>query len=69
MDEVTAHSEYDGMISMLKRRQQCLLDNVCVVCNRGDALSRCTTPSGRREFRMSAICEECFDAMFDAQVD
>lgn len=36
---------------------------ICIDCKQL-ALPKCHTDAGRREYRISAICEECWDAMF-----
>lgn len=36
---------------------------VCVEC-RQPALPKCYSEAGRGEYRISAICERCFDAVF-----
>jgi len=38
-------------------------EGACVRCER-PALEHCSTEAGRREYAISALCEECFDAMF-----
>jgi hypothetical protein len=32
----------------------------CIMCKH-EALSRCTTEAGRREYQISGLCEVCFD--------
>jgi hypothetical protein len=35
----------------------------CIQCNR-PALEHCYSEAGKREFRISGLCEECFDGIF-----
>jgi hypothetical protein len=37
---------------------------VCIDCKKPDPLSRCHSEEGRREYDISGMCEECFDALF-----
>lgn len=37
---------------------------ICICCNKPDALSRCHSPEGEKDFNMMGICEECYDHMF-----
>jgi hypothetical protein len=41
-------------------------NGLCVKCGR-PALEHCSTPEGLREFSISGMCEECFDAMFEEE--
>jgi len=36
---------------------------VCMVCGQ-PALAKCRTDAGRKEYFISATCENCFDRMF-----
>lgn len=36
---------------------------ICIDCKQ-PAAPKCHTPEGRGEYRISAMCEECFDALF-----
>lgn len=36
---------------------------LCISCKQ-DALSKCYSDAGRREYQISGLCEECFDALF-----
>ncbi len=36
---------------------------ICVECKQ-PALPKCHSAAGRSEYNISAMCEECFDAMF-----
>jgi hypothetical protein len=38
----------------------------CINCKQ-PALSKCHTEAGTREFYISGLCEECFDAMFEEE--
>ena len=35
----------------------------CIQCKQS-ALKNCYSEAGRREFKISGLCEKCFDAMF-----
>jgi len=37
---------------------------LCIQCGQ-DAMNKCRTEEGRREFHISGYCEECFDALFE----
>lgn len=39
--------------------------NICIDCKQ-PALPKCHTFEGRKEYQLSAMCEECFDKMVDA---
>jgi len=36
---------------------------LCISCKQ-PAISKCYSDAGHREYRISEMCEECFDAMF-----
>jgi hypothetical protein len=38
--------------------------NICIKCKE-PALPKCLSEAGRDEYRISALCEECFDAIFE----
>ena len=44
-------------------REEAWKTGVCVQC-RQPALPKCYSEAGRREYRISGMCEECFDALF-----
>jgi hypothetical protein len=43
---------------------ECKKAGICIQCQR-PALDHCYSDAGRKEFMISAMCEECFDALFD----
>ena len=50
-------------IEKLIREKEAWKTGVCVQC-RQPALPKCYSEAGRREYRISGMCEECFDALF-----
>jgi hypothetical protein len=53
---------------ILRERDQAVADGLCVKCHQ-PAAEHCHTDAGRREFRISGLCEECFDSICDALDD
>ena len=45
-------------------RSDAIAKGVCISCGQ-PALSRCTSVAGRKEYRISGLCEVCFYAMFE----
>lgn len=45
---------------IIAERDKAQETGLCVECGR-PALEHCKTDAGRREFRISGLCEECFD--------
>lgn len=43
--------------------QEAWSKGICIECKK-PALEKCHTADGRGEYRISAMCEECFDALF-----
>lgn len=43
--------------------QEAWAKGICIECKQ-PAVPKCHTPDGVGEYRISAMCEECFDAMF-----
>lgn len=41
-----------------------IAQGICLEC-RQPALKNCYSDAGRREFYISALCEKCFDKMFE----
>ena len=41
---------------------------LCVQCKE-PAISKCYSEAGRREYRISGMCETCFDSLFDNDCD
>ena len=41
--------------------------NTCICCNKPDALSRCHTEYGAKDFSIMGICEHCYDGMFSVE--
>ena len=39
-------------------------NHICIECGQPNALSRCSSELGKREFFISAIDEECWDQIF-----
>jgi len=48
-------------------RGEAMEKGVCVDCKKPDALSRCHSEAGRREYAISGMCEECWDRMFSEE--
>lgn len=44
-------------------KSESLRHGLCIQCQE-EALSKCYSDAGRKEYRISGLCEECFDAMF-----
>ena len=42
--------------------QEAWAKNICIKC-KDPAPAKCHTEAGRDEYRISALCEDCFDAM------
>jgi hypothetical protein len=49
-------------------REEAWKTGVCVQC-RQPALPKCYPEAGRREYRISGMCEECFDELFKEEED
>lgn len=45
-------------------REDALERRICIDCKQ-PALSRCTSTLGRKEYRISGLCEVCYDKMFE----
>lgn len=45
--------------------EEALSKGICLEC-REQALSKCYSKAGRKEYRISGICEKCFDKIFNA---
>ena len=39
-------------------------EGLCIQCHE-PALENCYSEAGRREFKISGLCEKCFDAIFE----
>lgn len=52
---------------ILRERDEAVRTGLCVECQR-PAADHCYSDAGRREFRISGMCEECFDKM-TAEID
>lgn len=44
-------------------RSEALAKGICIDCGQ-PALPNCYSDAGRREYRISGLCEKCFDAIF-----
>jgi hypothetical protein len=44
-------------------KQEALSKGICVDCKLPDALSRCYSDLGRKEYYISGMCERCWDAL------
>jgi hypothetical protein len=44
-------------------KDEALAKGICVACRR-PALERCPTALGRQEYRISGMCEICFEGLF-----
>lgn len=42
---------------------------ICICCNKPDALSRCYSENGAKDFKMMGICEVCYDHMFSEEAE
>ena len=49
-------------------RTEALDAGICVECKM-PVNSRCYSDAGRREYKISALCEVCFDKMFEEPQD
>jgi len=38
--------------------------SVCIQCQE-EAIPKCYSDAGRKEFKISGLCEQCFDSMFE----
>jgi hypothetical protein len=47
-------------------KEEALRQGICVQC-RQEALPKCHSDAGRREYRISGMCEMCFDEMFGGE--
>lgn len=43
--------------------QQAQAQGICLECKK-EALPRCHTEAGKREYKISGLCEECWDRTF-----
>lgn len=48
---------------ILEERDEAQRTGLCVECGQ-PAAGRCYSEAGRREFKLSGMCEVCFDAAF-----
>lgn len=55
--------ELPGMPQVRRDMEDCKRAGLCYVC-RQPAAPRTHSDAGRREYAISATCEDCFDAMF-----
>ena len=55
-DDLTREEYGIGLIEATKQ-------GICVQCKE-PALPKCYSAAGRREYAISGMCEQCFDAMF-----
>jgi hypothetical protein len=49
---------------ILRERALAVATGLCVECHQ-PAAEHCYTDAGRREFRITGLCEECFDSICD----
>lgn len=61
-----------GLQAFGKSRTDAMAEKVCVCCHKpvltaDGSFDRdlIQTPAGEREYRISGICEKCFDALFE----
>lgn len=47
-----------------KSREKCLEDGICIDCGE-KALLNCYSDLGIREYKISALCEKCWDKLMD----
>ena len=45
-------------------KDEAIEKGICLECNE-QALPKCYSPEGRKEYTISGLCEQCFDKMFD----
>ena len=48
--------------------QEAIRQGICLQCKQ-EALPRCYSNAGRREYLISGLCEVCFDAVFEGEED
>lgn len=53
-----------GKSAFGRSRKECLEKGICITCGRPAEL-HCHTEAGRREYRISVMCEECFDGTLE----
>jgi hypothetical protein len=56
------HKDESALNAYGMTAQEAWSKGICIDCKQ-PALPKCPTEAGRGEYRISAICEECFDAM------
>jgi len=47
-----------------KSPKECIEKGICIECGE-EALPKCYSDAGKREFRISGLCERCFDKTFE----
>jgi hypothetical protein len=48
-------------------KAEAIEQGICVDCKKPNALSRCVTDAGRREYYISGMCEECWTKLFSEE--
>jgi hypothetical protein len=43
--------------------EETIKKGICIQCG-AEALPKCYSEAGRKEYRISGLCEECFDSLF-----
>ena len=46
-----------------KTKDEAVTSGLCIDCNE-PALENCYSDAGRKEFRISGLCEKCYDKIF-----
>jgi len=49
-------------------KDKAVAEGICISC-REPALANCYSEAGRREYRISGLCEKCFDDICGESVD
>lgn len=47
-------------------RDEAWAQGLCVACGK-EAIPKCYSQAGMREYRLSALCEVCFDTMWEEE--
>ena len=45
-------------------KQEALAKGICIDCKES-AIPKCYSEAGKREYRISGLCEKCFDKIFE----